>query len=151
MENVIDKALEKWESVPAEKRAEMIGSIKKEDWYSDAHFSIASGKVNIKKDGEEKESKEDWRELIRVGVVATAGFGAALVWFNALWLVFEAAVRRGGRLSVMQMSAESGMALDESQAVLDEMAKRGYIGQEIDDNGLITYVFPDLLPGKGGA
>ena len=188
VENVIDNAIEKWESVPQERRTELVGNIKKEKWYSDAHLTINLDKSDKKEesedDDESEESKSDWRELIPVGIVATGGFGAALIWFNALWLVFplifiglmplgigishllsrrkrmkwerarmpvrqerlvfEAARRSGGRLSVMQMSAESGLSLDEAQNVLDEMAKRGYIGQEVDDNGLITYVFPEL-------
>jgi class 3 adenylate cyclase len=188
VENVIDNAIGKWESVPQEKRSELVGNIKKEKWYSDAHLTINLDKSKKDKESDEDdesgESKSDWRELIPVGIVATGGFGAALIWFNVLWLVFplifvglmplgigisrllsrrkkikserarmpaqqerlvfEAARRGGGRLSVMQMSAESSLSLDEAQNVLDEMAKRGYIGQEVDDNGLITYVFPEL-------
>lgn len=193
VENVIDKALDKWENVPQEKRQELIGDFKKEEWYSDGHLTINLGKSKKKQapeeeeHREERESKDDSRELIPVGIVATAGFGAALIWFNLWWLVFpmifiglmplgigishlisrrkrqrcemeqlpirqeklvlDAARRRNGRLSVMQLSAESGMGLAEAQVVLDDMAKKGYIGQEIDENGLISYVFPELLDG----
>jgi class 3 adenylate cyclase len=195
VEKVMDKALDKWESIPDEKRQDIVREIKKETWYSEGHHHHGPrhgsrrgpSHGDQQQDGNKKKDElEDYKELIPVGAVATVGFGGAMIFFGpAVWLLIlmimigfiplgigishllsfrrkkaemkeqlpyrregeaiAVAQRHGGRLSVMQLSAEAHITLEEAQTVLDDMTKKGYIGQEIEDSGMITYVFPELL------
>ena len=58
--------------------------------------------------------------------------------------ILEAARRLGGRTTVVQISAETDLPLDEVQEALDRMTAKGYVSQEILDSGVIRYDFPSL-------
>ena len=62
--------------------------------------------------------------------------------------VLQAARRLGGRVTVVQVAAETDHPLDEIQSTLDTMTVKGYVSQEILDTGVIRYDFPSLLEGE---
>lgn len=64
--------------------------------------------------------------------------------------LIEAAKQNNGRLTVIQVSSLTDLTMEESQKLLDEIAGRGYITQEVDDRGFIYYTFPEFLTGNGG-
>ena len=59
--------------------------------------------------------------------------------------VLKAARKLSGRVTVVQMAAETGHSLDEIQLTLDTMTSKGYVSQEILETGVIRYDFPSLL------
>ncbi len=59
--------------------------------------------------------------------------------------VLQAARGFGGRVTVVQIAAETGHSLDEIQSTLDTMTSKGYVSQEILETGVIRYDFPSLL------
>ncbi len=50
----------------------------------------------------------------------------------------------GGRVTVVQIAAETDLPLDDVSATLDEMTKKGYVMQDVLDNGVIAYEFPSI-------
>jgi class 3 adenylate cyclase len=180
VENVLDRALDKWESIPQEKKEAAVQALKKEKWYSDEEEEDRPLEA-FRSDEESKEEKDDPRELLGVGTAASLGFGAALAYFGSFWLIFPlifigliplgigitklikpertppvgsqsqerriilAAREHKGRLTAMQAAADSDLSIDEAQAVLEDMAKKGHISQEIDAKGSVFYIFPDFI------
>ena len=66
--------------------------------------------------------------------------------------ILRAARKVGGRVTVVQIAAETDLPLDEVQTVLDSMTAKGYVAQEVLDTGVIRYDFPALLgTDTGGA
>lgn len=59
--------------------------------------------------------------------------------------ILEAAKRLGGRVTVVQISAETDLSLDEAQEHLERMAAKGYVTQEISNTGVIEFEFPALV------
>ncbi len=58
--------------------------------------------------------------------------------------LIEAARQNKGRLTVIQVSSITDLTMEESQKLLDEIAGKGYITQEVDDRGFIFYSFPEF-------
>ena len=58
--------------------------------------------------------------------------------------VLKAAKELGGRVTVVQLSAHTDLSLDDAQQTLDRMCAKGYVSQEILDNGTVVYDFPAL-------
>jgi class 3 adenylate cyclase len=184
---ILDRALDKWEEKPKAERDQAIERLKRSEWFSEQSFVQAcEGNKHKGEDGEDDgENEDDPRTLVGVGIAATVGFGVALAYWGAMWLVFpltligliplgigaarlllpgrgrktlpapvreelegkvlEAASRRSGRLTVMQASVDGRLTIEQAQAVLDEMARKGYVSQEVDQRGVVVYVFPDFL------
>lgn len=67
-------------------------------------------------------------------------------WENA---ALEAARRRGGRMTVMQFAAEAGLPMEDAERTLERLASRGHIGQDVEESGMVVYVFPDLTMEEG--
>ncbi len=65
--------------------------------------------------------------------------------------VVKLAQGRGGRLTVVEIVADTALSIDQAEAAIAALAERGMAEVEVTDGGLIVYVFPDLvqLPGKG--
>jgi TM2 domain-containing membrane protein YozV len=60
-------------------------------------------------------------------------------------LLLQAAARHGGRLSVTQGVAATGVAFAEVEAMLNDMVQSGYVGVDNDpDHGALVYVFGEL-------
>ncbi len=182
VENVLDRALDKWESIPPEKKEAAVQALKKEKWYSDEDEDEKPPGVSRESE-ESDDDKDDPKELLGVGTAASLGFGAALAYFGSFWLIFPlifigliplgigitklikperrlppparpksherkvilAAREQRGRLTAMQAAAAGDLSVDEAQAVLEDMAKKGHVSQEIDSKGSIFYMFPDFL------
>lgn len=49
-----------------------------------------------------------------------------------------------GRLTVVQAASQLDVPLDEVQSALDSMTARGYVSQNVLDNGVIEYEFPSM-------
>jgi hypothetical protein len=185
---ILDRALDKWEEKPKEERDRAIQRLKRSDWFAEQSFVQAS-KSKARDEDEEDDDEDDPRTLVGVGIAATVGFGVALAYWGAMWLVFpltlvgliplgigaarlwlpgkgqerpsppvsqelegkvlKAASRRSGKLTVMQASVEGRLTMDQAQAVLDDMVRKGYVSQEVDQRGVVVYVFPDFLEEQG--
>ncbi len=96
VEHVMDRALAKWEQMPSDKKAEIVGSIRSEldGADSDGDIEISLGGSNIVTAGSRrKRSKEakllkEARESIGWGVVASAGFGFGYFISGIGWMVW---------------------------------------------------------------
>ena len=171
VERVMDHALDKWESMPDEKKAELVKSVKVE--------IDSAGKKEKDENAGSIAGQMAW------GAAATIGFG---IWYSqagSVWMIVVGALvgvvpffaglgqllkrsvlrrterarrpallerevlatagRLGGRVTVVQMAAATGHSLDEIQTTLDTMTLKGYVSQEILETGVIRYDFPSLL------
>jgi len=60
--------------------------------------------------------------------------------------VLKLAESRGGRLSVSAVAMALDVALDDAQAALDELQRKGAASAEVDlATGIATYTFPEFL------
>lgn len=57
------------------------------------------------------------------------------------------AQRKGGRVSLLEIVAETSMGTEEADAILAEMMRNGHIGMDVTDHGEIVYVFPGIAQG----
>jgi hypothetical protein len=55
------------------------------------------------------------------------------------------AAKKGGRLTVVEVIAETALAPDQVQAAFDEVCASGLAEPEVTESGLIVYAFRDLL------
>jgi class 3 adenylate cyclase len=171
VERVMDHALDKWETMPDEKKAKIVKSVK------------------VEIDSAGKKEKDDKNSSIAGeiawGAAATAGFGIWYWFAGSTWMIVVGAlvgvvplfsglgklikrwvrnrtdrVRRpallerevvaaardlGGRVTVVQMAAHTGHSLDEIQTTLDMMTSKGYVSQQVLETGVIRYDFPSLI------
>lgn len=54
---------------------------------------------------------------------------------------------RGGRLTVTETAADSGLTVEESADILKRLADGGFVEVEITDSGLVVYRFPEVVYG----
>ena len=59
--------------------------------------------------------------------------------------VVRLAQQRGGRLTVTEAAAETGLTVEEAGEILKRMAEGGFVEVEITDSGMIVYRFPEVL------
>ena len=59
--------------------------------------------------------------------------------------VVRLARQRGGRLTVTETAADTGLTVEESAEILKCLADGGFVEVEITDSGLIVYRFPEVL------
>lgn len=59
--------------------------------------------------------------------------------------VVRLAQQRGGRLTITETAAESGLAVEEVEEILKNMTDRGFVEMEITDSGIVVYRFPEVL------
>lgn len=175
VERVMDRALDHWDKMPAEKKRELIRSGKVE---------VDLGKSRDD-DDDDSDSSSGSAGTMAWGVAASVGFGLGYFYFGLGWMIWpfaivgilpfvvglyevikhsvrargeragrpaqlerevlRAARRLGGRVTVVQVAAETGHSLDEVQSTLDTMTSKGYVSQEILETGVIRYDFPSLL------
>jgi class 3 adenylate cyclase len=171
VEHIMDRAIEKWDTMPEEKRSDIIHKIK----------------VGIEEGTEKKEEKASSSIVgeITWGAAATLGFGLWFAQAGSVWMIvvgtligvlplisgiqklikrsakrkrkhdiepaelegklLKAAKELGGRVTVVQIAAHIGRPLEEVQSALDLMTARGYVSQEVLDSGVIRYDFPSLI------
>lgn len=177
VEHIMDRAIDKWDNMPEEKRSDIIHKIK----------------VGIEESSEKKEEKASSGiagEIIW-GAAATIGFGLWFAQAGSVWMIvvgtlvgvlplisgiqklikrsikrkrkrniepaelegklLKAAKELGGRVTVVQIAAHIGRPLDEVQSALDLMTAKGYVSQEILESGTIRYDFPSLAIDESGA
>ncbi len=172
VEHIMDRAIEKWDKMPEEKRTDIVHKIK-------------IGIEESTKKKEEKTSSSIAGEIVW-GTAATLGFGLWYAQAGSVWMIvvgilvgvlplisgiqklvkrslqrkskrtvepvelegrlLKAAKELGGRVTVVQIAAHIGRPLDEVQGALDLMTSRGYVSQEILESGIIRYDFPALFP-----
>jgi predicted ArsR family transcriptional regulator len=58
------------------------------------------------------------------------------------------AKKQRGSLTVVQAADALGITLQEAEASLDTMTRRGYVVQTVYENGSVAYEFPGFLPGS---
>ena len=59
--------------------------------------------------------------------------------------VVRLAQQRGGRLTVTEAAADTGLTVEEVGDILKRMADGGFVEVEITDSGMIVYRFPEVL------
>ncbi len=59
--------------------------------------------------------------------------------------IVKLAQRKGGRLSILEIVAETSMNTKEADAILEEMTVKGYVMMDVTDSGAILYTFPASL------
>ena len=64
--------------------------------------------------------------------------------------VFSLAKRFGGRITLSDVVVETGMALAEADRYMNTLVDHAHVSVEVDDNGRLTYEFPELLDESGG-
>ncbi len=58
--------------------------------------------------------------------------------------IVKLAERKGGKLTVVEVVADSVMNADDAEGVFKDLVGRGLAEPEVTDGGLIVYVFPDI-------
>ena len=59
--------------------------------------------------------------------------------------IVRLARERGGRLSVTEAAADSGLTMQEAESILKELVDGGYVELEITTSGMVVYRFPEVL------
>ena len=58
--------------------------------------------------------------------------------------ILRLAKSKGGILTVAGASLESSLSLEEAERILSDLSDRGYARMEVEDDGAISYRFPDF-------
>lgn len=58
--------------------------------------------------------------------------------------VLKLAERKGGRLTVVEVVAETALPAEAAEEMLGEYVRQGLAEPEVTDKGLMVYVFPDV-------
>lgn len=59
--------------------------------------------------------------------------------------VLRLARDRGGRLTVTETAADTGMTVAEAEEILRTLVDHGYVEMQVTDSGMMVYRFPELL------
>ena len=66
--------------------------------------------------------------------------------------IFKLALRLKGRLTVSDVVIESGLNLQQAEDLLEGLVDSIHVRMEVDDQGLVTYEFPEIIRRlEGGA
>jgi hypothetical protein len=67
--------------------------------------------------------------------------------------ILKLAQRRGGRLTVVEVVAETALPAEAAEEMLGDFVRQGLAEPEVTDRGLVVYVFGDVeqLRDKGGS
>lgn len=60
--------------------------------------------------------------------------------------LLKLASQQGGRLKVGVVALNLGITIETASKLLNHYANQGVAQAEVDEKGVITYVFPDFLP-----
>lgn len=181
VDHAMDKALEKWESLPDEKKKEALKEIGK---------ATAKKKSSVTVELSDP-LKDDGDSSLVPGLVMGIGFGLGYFYFDIGWMIWplifagilpftagllktirnhlrkrrrlkqrpeklqqymlSLAHEHSGRLTVVQVASYGQISLQEAQETLDRMAANGYVIQQIGEDGSIQYQFPGILPSGSSA
>ena len=59
--------------------------------------------------------------------------------------VIQLARQKGGRLTVTETAADSGIVIEEAERILKGLADQGYVELEVTESGMMVYRFPEVL------
>ena len=59
--------------------------------------------------------------------------------------IIQLAQKKGGRLSILEIVAETSMSTAEADAIMTEMTTKGYVYMNVTESGAIIYEFPGIL------
>ena len=59
--------------------------------------------------------------------------------------IVKLAQRKGGRLSILEIVAETSLNTKEADEIMEEMTVKGYVTMDVTDSGAIVYTFPGML------
>jgi len=59
--------------------------------------------------------------------------------------IVRLARERGGRLTVTEAAADTGLTMEEVDQLLKQLADSGFVELEITDSGMVVYRFPEIL------
>ncbi len=59
-------------------------------------------------------------------------------------MVLNLVQRSGGDVTVLQVASETGLSIDQSRKVLEDLVTEGVAQMNVDDEGVILYDFPEL-------
>lgn len=62
--------------------------------------------------------------------------------------IIRIAQKRGGRISIPEVVAETSMSTDEADQVLREMTTKGYVDMQVTESGVIVYEFYEIAHRK---
>ena len=66
--------------------------------------------------------------------------------------IFKLALRLKGRLTVSDVVIETGLNLQQAEELLESLVDSVHVRMEVDDRGLVTYEFPEIIRRlEGGA
>lgn len=58
--------------------------------------------------------------------------------------VLQSASQQGGFLTVPRLAMETDLSLAQSEAILDELSRRGYANPQVSSEGAVEYVFQEF-------
>lgn len=59
-------------------------------------------------------------------------------------LILQLAQAQKGQLTLLQVAAETSLSIEESRELLEDLVSQGMAQMQIDEQGVIAYLFPDL-------
>ncbi len=59
--------------------------------------------------------------------------------------IFKLAYRLKGRITVSDVVVETGLDVAEAESVMQSMIDNTHVRLEVDDNGILTYEFPEII------
>lgn len=59
--------------------------------------------------------------------------------------IFKLAYRLKGRVTVSDIVVETGLGIHEAEQLIESMVDNAHVRMEVDDSGLVTYEFPEII------
>jgi hypothetical protein len=59
--------------------------------------------------------------------------------------IFRLAFKRKGKITISDVVLETGMSIKEAEATVNAMVDGMRVRMEVDDRGLVTYEFPEIM------
>lgn len=59
--------------------------------------------------------------------------------------IFKLAYRLKGRITVSDIVVETGLGVQEAEALIESMVDNARVRMEVDDRGVMTYEFPEII------
>ncbi len=58
--------------------------------------------------------------------------------------ILQLAQRKGGRLTITEIAADSSLTTDEAEKFMNELTSKGYVSMNVTETGVIVYDFYDI-------
>jgi hypothetical protein len=59
--------------------------------------------------------------------------------------IFKLAYRLKGRITVSDIVVETGLGVNDAESLIQSMVDNAHVRMEVDDNGIVTYEFPEII------